>query len=255
MFQTSKVWTKALIVSFFHRNIMQEWILWLKKLERKRHICNMYLEFCTEWLLKFTEALVTRCAPSAVVWPMVLVQVFEMRRFIQNIAQEMKGPYLSRRKLELQCITNITFGRNDANHLESPCWIMVVNIVALDMLRSKLPEAGKNSTLVQKNFFLQQWCSQCLLLLEILTWTKGITRSSLVVTQQGGLYLMDISSFGKKTVFFSFHFSHTTMIHKFYWNHQRERYIFEKLIFFWFWQSMQGHRNRSQPSRPELRPW
>lgn len=70
-----------------------------------------------------------------------------MKRFIQNIAHELKGPYLNRRKLELQCFTSIFFGQNDTEDiLEAPCWVMVINIVALDMLRSQLPEAGKFRT-------------------------------------------------------------------------------------------------------------
>ncbi|GAU88409.1 hypothetical protein RvY_01117 [Ramazzottius varieornatus] len=69
-------------------------------------------------------------------------KVFDMKRFIQNIAHELKGPYLNRRKLELQCFTSIFFGQNDTEDiLDAPCWVMVINIVALDMLRSQLPEA------------------------------------------------------------------------------------------------------------------
>lgn len=69
-------------------------------------------------------------------------KVFDMKRFIQNITRELNGPYVNRRKLELQCFTSIFFGQNGSDDiLEAPCWVMVINIVALDMLRSQLPEA------------------------------------------------------------------------------------------------------------------
>lgn len=54
----------------------------------------------------------------------------------------MKGQRIDREKLELQCIVNICFG-NSQGHLETPCWLMLINIVAMDMLRSQLPEEGR----------------------------------------------------------------------------------------------------------------
>ena len=51
----------------------------------------------------------------------------------------MKRSYPDRRRLEYQCISAIAFVRNDANILECPCWIMLINVVAMDMLKSKMP--------------------------------------------------------------------------------------------------------------------
>ncbi|XP_055347542.1 uncharacterized protein LOC129594776 isoform X2 [Paramacrobiotus metropolitanus] len=73
-------------------------------------------------------------------------KVFDMKRFTLNIAKEMKGAYPDRRKLELQCFTNIAFAQQEADHLETPCWIMVINIVALDMLKNKLPTQVPSGT-------------------------------------------------------------------------------------------------------------
>jgi hypothetical protein len=65
-----------------------------------------------------------------------------MKRFTLNIAKEMKGSYPDRRKLELQCFTNIVFVEPESDHLEMACWVMLINIVALDMLKNKLPSHG-----------------------------------------------------------------------------------------------------------------
>ena len=38
-----------------------------------------------------------------------------------------------------QCISTIAFVKNEAEVLDSPIWIMLINIVAMDMLKSKMP--------------------------------------------------------------------------------------------------------------------
>ena len=60
----------------------------------------------------------------------------------QNVNREMKRTYPDRRKLESQCISAIAFVRNEQELLDSPIWIMLINIVALEMLRVKLPAGG-----------------------------------------------------------------------------------------------------------------
>lgn len=70
-------------------------------------------------------------------------KLFDMKKFQQNVNREMKRTYPDRRKLENQCISAIAFVRNEQELLDSPIWIMLINIVALEMLRVKLP-AGKS---------------------------------------------------------------------------------------------------------------
>ena len=70
-------------------------------------------------------------------------KLFDMKKFQQNVNREMKRTYPDRRKLESQCISAIAFVRNEPELLDSPIWIMLINIVALEMLRVKLP-AGKD---------------------------------------------------------------------------------------------------------------
>ena len=38
-----------------------------------------------------------------------------------------------------QCISAVAFVKNETDILEQPCWVMLINIVAMDMLKSKIP--------------------------------------------------------------------------------------------------------------------
>ncbi|XP_076349662.1 uncharacterized protein LOC143246588 isoform X2 [Tachypleus tridentatus] len=67
------------------------------------------------------------------------VKLFDMKKFQQNISRELKRAYPDRRKLENQCISSVSFVKDSAELLDCSCWIMIINIVALDMLKSKLP--------------------------------------------------------------------------------------------------------------------
>merc|ERR1711997_1120855 len=59
--------------------------------------------------------------------------------------RELKRPFPDRHKLESQCISAISFGastvdgKNNGNVLNLPIWIMAINVVAMEMLRTKLP--------------------------------------------------------------------------------------------------------------------
>jgi hypothetical protein len=68
-----------------------------------------------------------------------------MKKFQQNVSRELKRAYPDRRKLEMQCITAIAFVKNDMELLNCPCWVMIVNIVAMDMLKSKMPPVKQRS--------------------------------------------------------------------------------------------------------------
>jgi hypothetical protein len=54
----------------------------------------------------------------------------------------MKRTYPDRRKLECQCISTIAFAKNEPELLDSPIWVMLINVVALEMLKAKMP-SGK----------------------------------------------------------------------------------------------------------------
>ncbi|XP_054156867.1 uncharacterized protein LOC128955242 isoform X2 [Oppia nitens] len=67
------------------------------------------------------------------------VKLFDMKKFQTNICRELKNAYPDRRKLEDQCFSCIAFVKDATDLLEVPVWVMIINIVALDMLKSKLP--------------------------------------------------------------------------------------------------------------------
>jgi len=71
------------------------------------------------------------------------VKLFDMKKFQQNVARELKRAYPDRRRLECQCVSAVAFVRSEAELLDSPCWIMLINVVAMDMLRSKMPPGMK----------------------------------------------------------------------------------------------------------------
>eukprot|EP00095_Tigriopus_kingsejongensis_P004392 maker-scaffold93_size381549-snap-gene-0.14 protein:Tk04392 transcript:maker-scaffold93_size381549-snap-gene-0.14-mRNA-1 annotation:"AGAP007416-PA" len=72
------------------------------------------------------------------------VKLFDMKKFQQNVSREMKRGYPDRRKLECQCISAVAFVKNEPEILEAPCWIMLINVVAMDMLKSKMPPDIRN---------------------------------------------------------------------------------------------------------------
>ena len=71
-------------------------------------------------------------------------QIFDMKKFADSVNTELEKAYPDRRKLESKCISAISFVKDSPEILDCPCWVMIINIVALDMLRTKLPP-GKPS--------------------------------------------------------------------------------------------------------------
>jgi len=67
------------------------------------------------------------------------VRLFDMKKFQSNVSRELRRAYPDRRKLESQCICSIAFVKDASDVLDLPVWVMVINIVAMDMLKSKLP--------------------------------------------------------------------------------------------------------------------
>ena len=77
--------------------------------------------------------------PNGQLEPERPVKLFDMRKFQQNVGRELKRAYPDRRRLECQCISAVAFVRSGEELLDSPCWIMLINVVAMDMLKSKMP--------------------------------------------------------------------------------------------------------------------
>jgi len=79
------------------------------------------------------------------------VKLFDMKKFQQNVARELKRAYPDRRKLECQCISSVAFVKNETDILEQPCWVMLINVVAMDMLKSKIPPVKNDRSVDIRN--------------------------------------------------------------------------------------------------------
>ncbi|XP_006624290.1 uncharacterized protein LOC102680870 [Apis dorsata] len=66
-------------------------------------------------------------------------KVFDMSKFQTNLSRETRRAYPDRRRLEMQCLSAIVFVRTESDLLQCPVWVLIVNVVGLDMLKSKLP--------------------------------------------------------------------------------------------------------------------
>lgn len=73
------------------------------------------------------------------------VKLFDMKKFQNSISKELRSSYPDRRRLENQCINVIAFVKDANDVMNLPVWCMVINIVALDMLKSKMPSKCANS--------------------------------------------------------------------------------------------------------------
>lgn len=67
------------------------------------------------------------------------LKLFDMKKFRANINRELKSAYPDRRRLETQCLSVVSFVRAENEILECPIWVLLINVVAIDMLRQRLP--------------------------------------------------------------------------------------------------------------------
>lgn len=80
--------------------------------------------------------------PNGLLEPEKPFKLFDMKKFQQNVNREMKRAYPDRKKLECQCISTVAFSKNEPELLDSPIWVMLINVVALEMLKAKMPLGG-----------------------------------------------------------------------------------------------------------------
>ncbi|KAB0800167.1 hypothetical protein PPYR_08047 [Photinus pyralis] len=77
--------------------------------------------------------------PGCAIEPEKPFKLFDMKKFQSNVNRELRRAYPDRRRLEYQCISAIAFVKSELQLLECPIWVLIINIVAIDMLKSKLP--------------------------------------------------------------------------------------------------------------------
>ncbi|EDW47467.1 uncharacterized protein LOC6608731 [Drosophila sechellia] len=71
-------------------------------------------------------------------------RLFDMKKFQTNINREFASTYPERGRLERQCLSAVSLVKSNNNLINSPVWILVVNVVAMDMLRSRLQTIPKS---------------------------------------------------------------------------------------------------------------
>ncbi|XP_065347845.1 uncharacterized protein exp [Cloeon dipterum] len=89
--------------------------------------------------------------PNGSLEPEKPVKLFDMKKFQANVSRELRQAYPDRRRLECQCLSSIAFVKSEAELLDSPVWVMIINVVALDMLKAKLPPVAVKSRLDIRN--------------------------------------------------------------------------------------------------------
>jgi hypothetical protein len=64
-----------------------------------------------------------------------------MRRFKSSIERELQQPKPKTRDLLLKTCIRLSLVKDGGgvDPMKTPCWFMLINLVALDMLKSKLP--------------------------------------------------------------------------------------------------------------------
>lgn len=77
--------------------------------------------------------------PGSALEPEKPVKLFDMKKFQSNVNRELRRAYPDRRRLECQCLSAIAFVKSESELLECPIWVLIINVVAMDMLKSKLP--------------------------------------------------------------------------------------------------------------------
>lgn len=70
---------------------------------------------------------------------LIYLQLFDMKKFQSNVNRELRRAYPDRRRLETQCLSLVAFVKSENDILDCPIWVLIVNVVAMDMLKSKLP--------------------------------------------------------------------------------------------------------------------
>lgn len=65
-------------------------------------------------------------------------KLFDMRKFQLNINREFARSYPDRRRLERQCLSAVALVKSSDSLLNCPIWVLVINVVAIDMLKNKM---------------------------------------------------------------------------------------------------------------------
>ncbi|XP_065208051.1 uncharacterized protein exp isoform X1 [Planococcus citri] len=100
--------------------------------------CNIYVKSTSEGEENSIGAEILKLSNGALE-PDKPFKLFDMKKFQANVSRELRRAYPDRRRLECQCLSAISFVKNETELLDCPIWVLIINVVAMDMLKSKLP--------------------------------------------------------------------------------------------------------------------
>lgn len=69
-----------------------------------------------------------------------LFQIFDIKRFKEILVYELRQPIPDRHKLEKCCLVCLKFSVDHYDLLKTPCWIIIVHLVAIELLNLVLPK-------------------------------------------------------------------------------------------------------------------
>lgn len=81
-----------------------------------------------------------------------VVRVFNMEKFKQIVDRESRRPYPNRLLLRNMCISVVSFVLDDKKLLNLPSWIIVINMVAIDLLSRKIGLGNGDGLLGRETF-------------------------------------------------------------------------------------------------------
>ncbi|VDD86812.1 unnamed protein product [Enterobius vermicularis] len=77
-----------------------------------------------------------------------IAKIFDMRRFKSAISRELVQPDPDARELLMKTCVRVSLVKDcSSDPMKTPCWFMIINLVALDMLKTKLPQVLRNCKL------------------------------------------------------------------------------------------------------------
>lgn len=79
----------------------------------------------------------------------LLFKIFDMRRFKSAVSRELMQPDPDARELLMKTCVRVSLVKDcGSDAMKTPCWFMIINLVALDMLKTKLPQVLNHCKLI-----------------------------------------------------------------------------------------------------------
>ncbi|XP_014671956.1 PREDICTED: uncharacterized protein LOC106812265 [Priapulus caudatus] len=73
-------------------------------------------------------------------------KIFDMKEFKRKVDDELSQPYHNKKKLQFLCFVSISFVVDTKTPLKTPCWLLILNISALDYLNDIMAVRKRHSS-------------------------------------------------------------------------------------------------------------